>query len=41
VCSVDGQMELICQGSAFMRSRSCRKTGCTVTNRPGRPVDCD
>lgn len=39
VCSVDGSRELICQGGAFMKSRSCKK-GCTVTNRPGRPIDC-
>jgi hypothetical protein len=41
VCSVDGQLELICQGSTFMKSRTCRKTGCTVMNTPGRPVKCD
>jgi len=41
VCSADGQMELICQGSTFLKSRSCRKTGCTVSNAPGHPVVCD
>jgi hypothetical protein len=40
VCSVDGQSELVCQGSTFQRSRPCRK-GCTVTNRPGRPIECE
>lgn len=39
VCSVDGKSELVCQGSSFMKSISC-KTSCTVTNRPGRPVEC-
>jgi hypothetical protein len=40
VCSVDGKDELVCQGSSFLRSRTCRK-GCQVTNRPGRPIECD
>ena len=40
VCSVDGKDELVCQGGAFARSRTCRK-GCQVTNRPGHPIDCD
>lgn len=39
VCSEDGKAELICQGGSFMRSRGCKK-GCTVTSRPGRPIDC-
>lgn len=41
VCSVDGQLELICQGSTFMKSRECRRKGCSVKNAPGRPVVCD
>ena len=41
VCSVDGKDELICQGGTFVKSRACRKTGCQVTNRPGRLIDCD
>jgi hypothetical protein len=41
VCSVDGQSELVCHGGSFMRSRSCRKSGCLVTNKPGRPTECD
>ncbi len=41
VCSVDGQSELVCQGGRFQKSRSCRKSGCVVTNRAGRPIDCD
>lgn len=40
VCSVDGKDELVCQGGRFVRSRTCRKNGCTVSNRPGRPIDC-
>ena len=39
VCSVDGRNELVCQGGVFTKSLSC-KNGCTVTNRPGRPIDC-
>jgi len=39
VCSVDGKTELVCQGGAFIKSLTC-KTSCTVTNRPGRPIDC-
>jgi hypothetical protein len=39
VCSLDGQSELVCQGGAFVRTRGC-KTGCSVTNRAGRPIDC-
>jgi hypothetical protein len=39
VCAVDGKTELVCQGSVFMKSITC-KTACTVTNRPGRPIDC-
>lgn len=41
VCAVDGEVELICRGSQFIRSRACRKTGCKVQNSPGRPVICD
>lgn len=41
VCSVDGKDELVCQGSQFMRSRPCKKGGCQVTNRPGRPIECE
>jgi len=37
VCSVDKQSELICQGGAFVKSRACKKTGCTVV---ARGVDC-
>lgn len=39
VCSVDGKSELVCQGSTFLKSLSC-KTACTVTDRPGRNIDC-
>jgi len=39
VCSVDGKNELVCQGGVFTKSLTC-KTGCVVTNRPGRPIDC-
>lgn len=39
VCSVDGKSELVCQGGQFTMSLAC-KNGCTVTNRPGRPIDC-
>jgi hypothetical protein len=39
VCAVDGKNELVCQGGVFTKSLSC-KNGCTVTNRPGRPIDC-
>ncbi len=40
VCAADGKSELVCQGGTFMKSISC-KHGCTVTNRPGRPIDCN
>jgi hypothetical protein len=40
VCSVDGKSELVCQGGSFVPSISCRK-GCTVSSRPGRPIDCN
>jgi len=40
VCNVDQQSELVCQNGVFSRSRGCKK-GCTVTNRPGRPIDCN
>lgn len=40
VCAVDGKSELVCQGGVFVRSRSCKKTGCVVTSRPGRPIEC-
>ncbi|AKU99396.1 putative lipoprotein [Labilithrix luteola] len=39
-CSVDGKTELACQGGVFGFSRACKKSGCVVTNRPGRAVDC-
>lgn len=39
VCAVDGKSELVCQGGVFTKSITC-KTACTVTNRPGRPIDC-
>jgi hypothetical protein len=39
VCATDGQTELVCQGGVFTKSITC-KTACTVTNRPGRPIDC-
>lgn len=39
VCAVDGKTELVCQGGVYTKSLTC-KTACTVTNRPGRPVDC-
>lgn len=38
-CSTDGRTELVCQGSVFMKSRSC-KTSCTITSKNGRAVDC-
>lgn len=41
VCSVDGEVELTCQGSVFLRSRTCRKKPCKVVNRPGGGVECD
>lgn len=41
VCAIDGQSELICQGGSFQRGRSCRRTPCTVSNKPGRAVDCN
>jgi hypothetical protein len=41
VCAVDGKNELVCQGGRFQTSRACRKSGCVVTNRPGRPIACD
>lgn len=41
VCSVDGKTELVCQGGMFVRSRACKKSGCTVTSRPGRPIECN
>jgi len=40
VCGMDGKSELVCQGGAFMKSITC-KTACTVSNRPGRPIDCN
>jgi hypothetical protein len=40
VCSVDGKSELVCQGGSFVKSISCKK-GCTVTTRPGRPIECN
>jgi hypothetical protein len=39
VCATDGKTELVCQGGLFMKSITC-KHSCTVTNRPGRPIDC-
>jgi hypothetical protein len=39
VCAVDGKSELVCQGGVYTTSISCKK-GCSVTNRPGRPIDC-
>lgn len=39
VCSEDGKTELVCQGGMYTKSLTC-KTACTVTNRPGRPIDC-
>ncbi len=38
VCSTDGQSELTCQGSTFLKSRSCKKSGCTVSPAPNHPV---
>ncbi len=40
VCATDGKTELVCQGGVFTKSITC-KTSCTVTNRPGRPIDCN
>ncbi|MBX3190215.1 MAG: hypothetical protein KF819_24665 [Labilithrix sp.] len=39
VCSVDKQSELICQGSTFVKSRPCRKSGCNVG--AGGRVSCE
>jgi hypothetical protein len=39
VCSEDGKEELVCQTGVYMVSRAC-KAGCTVTSKPGRPIDC-
>jgi hypothetical protein len=39
VCALDGKSELVCQSGAFFQSISC-KNGCTVTGRPGHPIDC-
>jgi hypothetical protein len=39
VCALDGQTELVCQGSTFLRSRACKK-GC-VASEGGRRVACD
>lgn len=39
VCSVDGKTELVCQGGIFTKALTC-KTACTVSDRPGRPIDC-
>ena len=41
VCSVDKTYELVCMGGTFTQSIPCRKTGCQVSNRPGRPISCD
>lgn len=39
VCALDGRTELVCQGSTFLRSRTCKK-GC-VAAEAGRRVACD
>jgi hypothetical protein len=40
VCSVDGQSELVCQGSSFIRSRGCKR-GCTISKSGNRVVECN
>ena len=37
--ATDGRTELVCQGGVYTKSITC-KTACTITNRPGRPIDC-
>lgn len=39
VCATDGKTELICQGGAFIKSRTC-KTSCSIASAAGRSVDC-
>jgi hypothetical protein len=39
-CSTDGKSELICQGSVFAKSRTC-KTGCTIVTGLTRTVKCE
>jgi hypothetical protein len=39
VCASDGKTELVCQGGIFQKSLTC-KTSCTISTRPGRPIDC-
>ncbi|MBX3234023.1 MAG: hypothetical protein KIT84_33215 [Labilithrix sp.] len=39
VCSTDGKTELVCQGNRYTKTRTC-KTSCTISTRPGRPIDC-
>jgi hypothetical protein len=41
VCSVDKQSELICQGGTFVKSRACRKSGCSVITRAGGGIECN
>lgn len=40
VCALDGQTELVCQGSTFLRSRTCKK-GCAVKSGGGKRIECD
>lgn len=40
VCAADGKSELVCQGGVYTKSISC-KNGCTVTNRPSQPIECN
>lgn len=39
VCAADGKTELWCQGGTFVKSLAC-KNGCTVSARPGHPIEC-
>lgn len=40
VCSVDGKMELICQGTTYAKSRTC-KNACIIASGNGRHVECN
>lgn len=40
VCATDGKTELICQGGAFMKTRTC-KTACKIASGSGRSVLCN
>lgn len=40
VCSTDGTTELICQGTTYAKSRTC-KTDCKIVTTSGRHVECN